>query len=151
MKKMKVDAIISGTVIDHIPAGKGLKLADILNLQDDNILMIGMNLQSKKIGKKDIIKIENRELTKIELNSLALIAPSATVTVIKDYQVDKKLNVELQGKIEDLIVCPNPKCITNIEKMKSHFRVYRNEAEIHVICAYCEKKYNMDEVKIKIK
>jgi aspartate carbamoyltransferase regulatory subunit len=99
MKQLKVDAIKSGSVIDHIPAGNGLKLADILNLQDDNVMMIGMNLQSKKIKKKDIIKIENRELTTKELNSLALIAPSATVTLIKDYQVDRKLNVELQGKI----------------------------------------------------
>jgi aspartate carbamoyltransferase regulatory subunit len=150
MKQLKVDAIKSGSVIDHIPAGNGLKLADILNLQDDNVMMIGMNLQSKKIKKKDIIKIENRELTTKELNSLALIAPSATVTLIKDYQVDRKLNVELQGKIEDLIICPNPKCITNIEKIKSRFQVYRTNEDIQVTCAYCEKKYSVDEIKIKI-
>ena len=148
MKQMKVDAIKNGTVIDHIPAGKGLLIADILNFKENDIVMIGVNLQSKKIERKDIIKIENRELTSRELNCIALIAPSSTLTQIREYKIDKKIQVELQDKIEDLIICPNPKCITNIEKMKSRFNVFKNE-QVVVRCAYCEKKYAVDEVKIK--
>ena len=149
MKQLKVDAIRNGTVIDHITAGKVLKVADILNLQGMDLVMIGMNLASKKLGKKDILKIENRELSGEEVNSIALIAPNASLIIIKDYNVVKKVHLKIPEYIENLIVCPNPKCITSLEEIKSKFQITSGKP-VKVRCVYCEKKYSIDEVKIRI-
>ena len=149
MKQLKVDAIKKGTVIDHIPAGKGMQVADIINISGDNEVLIGVNLHSKKVGKKDIIKIENRELSQEEINSIALIAPEATLTIISDFDVIRKAKAEIPKSIEGLISCPNPKCITNSEKIKTKFNV-TDKKPLQVRCYYCEKKYKIEEVKIKI-
>lgn len=149
MKQLKVDAIKNGTVIDHITAGKGLEVANILNLQGNNIVMIGINLNSSKLGKKDIIKIENKELTAEEVNTISLIAPKASLIIIKDFKVKNKEKVHIPRQINNIIKCSNPNCITNLEKVKSKFTVY-NEKINKVRCNYCEKKYNVDEVKIEI-
>ncbi|MCD4819716.1 MAG: aspartate carbamoyltransferase regulatory subunit [Candidatus Cloacimonetes bacterium] len=149
MKQLKVDAIKNGTVIDHIQAGKGLIIADFLKTGRGNVMMIGMNLQSKSFGKKDIIKIENKTLTSIEMSSIALISPKATITKIKDFKIEGKKKVELQNEIESLIICPNPKCITNMDEVNSVFYVTQDENNV-VRCKYCEKKYSVDEIKIRI-
>jgi len=149
MKQLKVDAIKNGTVIDHIQAGKGLIIAEFLKNIRKNVMMIGLNLQSKNYGKKDIIKIENKILTSVEMNSIALISPQATITKIKDYKIEEKIKVELQDVIENLIICPNPKCITNIDEINSSFYVSLDGAN-KVRCKYCEKKYNVDDIKISI-
>jgi len=148
-KIIKVNAIKHGTVIDHIAAGKILKVIDILNLTGDNSVMVGMNLTSNKIGKKDIIKIENRELSKQEVNSIALIAPSATLIIIKDFEVVQKSSLDMPEYIEEHIICPNPKCITNSEEIPSKY--YIHNAKIATArCLYCEKKYLVEDLKIKI-
>ncbi len=149
VKTIKVSAIKNGTVIDHIAAGKVLKVIDILNLTGDNSVMIGMNLTSIKIGKKDIVKIENRELSKEEANSIALISPSATLIIINDFEVVNKTSLDMPEYIEEHIVCPNPKCITNSEEISSKY--YINNAETATArCLYCEKKYLVEDLKIKI-
>ncbi len=148
-KQLKVDPIKNGTVIDHISAGKALQVADILNLkQTDNLMMIGVNLSSKKMGRKDIIKIENRALTADEVNSIALISPNATLTIIEDYQVVKKEKITLPEEIKSHIICPNPNCVTNIESVETRFAV-ANENPVEVQCAYCEKKYPIEDVKFR--
>lgn len=145
--KLKVDPIKQGTVIDHITAGKALQVADILNIgNSDSEIMIGVNLTSKKMGKKDIIKIENRELSKDEANSIALISPTATLIIIDDYKVVKKFGIDIPKKIKDHIVCPNSNCITNIEPVITRFELAGKEP-IEVRCSYCEKKYYIEEVK----
>ena len=149
MKQMKVDAIKNGTVIDHIPAGKVLQVVDILNIKSSDVMMIGMNLHSNKVGKKDILKIENHFLSQEEVNSIALIAPSATLTIIKNFEIIRKTKAEIPKFIENLITCPNPKCITNSENIKSKFYVFK-EKSLSVRCYYCEKKYPVEEVEIKI-
>ena len=149
MKQIKVNAIKNGTVIDHISAGKVSKVMDIIDLYSNDVVMIGMNLASNKIGKKDILKIENRELSRDEVNSISLIAPNATLIIIKDFNVVKKNKLEMPEYIEDLILCPNPKCVTNVEKIKSKFRIIK-EKQTKVRCYYCEKKYLVDEIKIRI-
>ncbi len=149
VKTIKVNAIKNGTVIDHIAAGKILKVIDILNLTGDNSVMVGMNLASNKIGKKDIIKIENRELSKDEVNSIALIAPSATLIIINDFEVINKTSLDMPDYIEEHIICPNPKCITNSEEIPSKY--YINNVETATArCLYCEKKYLVEDLKIKI-
>jgi aspartate carbamoyltransferase regulatory subunit len=147
MKQIKVNAIKNGTVIDHITAGKIRKVLDILHLDGTDIVMIGMNLSSNKIGKKDIVKIENKELSETEANSISLIAPEATLIIIKDFEVQKKSHLHIPEYIEDIINCPNPKCITNTEQIMSKFHL-TNDEPAQVRCLYCEKKYLIDEVKI---
>ncbi len=149
VKTIKVSAIKNGTVIDHIAAGKILKVIDILNLTGDNSVMIGMNLSSNKIGKKDIIKIENRELSKEEANSIALISPSATLTIINDFDVVNKTSLDMPDYIEEHIICPNPKCITNSEEIPSKYFI-NNVETATARCLYCEKKYLVEDLKIKI-
>ena len=149
-KQLKVDPIKHGTVIDHISAGKALKVIELLKLGAfDNELMIGMNLSSNKMGKKDVVKIENRTLTKKEADTIALISPSATITIIEDYEVIRKFSPALPQNIEGYIVCPNPKCITNAENVKTNFEL-ANKDPIEVRCSYCEKKYSIDDVKFSI-
>jgi len=146
-EKLKVDPIKHGTVIDHITAGKALQVADILNIGNtESEIMIGVNLHSQKMGKKDIIKIENRELSKEEANSIALISPTATLIIIDDYKVVKKFGIDIPKDIKNHIVCPNSNCITNIEDVKTRFELAGNEP-IEVRCSYCEKKYYIEEVK----
>ncbi|MBT3754683.1 MAG: aspartate carbamoyltransferase regulatory subunit [Candidatus Cloacimonetes bacterium] len=149
VKKIKVNAIKNGTVIDHISAGKILKVIDILNLTGNNTVMVGMNLSSNKIGKKDIIKIENRELSKQEVNSIALIAPSATLIIINDFEVVSKASLDMPEYVEEHIICPNPKCITNSEEIPSKYYISNTEFAT-ANCLYCEKKYLVEDLKIKI-
>ncbi len=147
MKKLKVDAIKDGTVIDHIKAGKGLEVVKILEYGKDDILLIACNLNSKKIGKKDIIKIENKQLTEKEINSIALISPNASLVVIKDYKVVSKGKLQMPKSVENLIKCPNPKCISNIEDIQSKFYIDQNK-ENGLKCHYCEKEYRVEDVEI---
>lgn len=150
MKQIKVNAIKNGTVIDHITAGKVLKVIEILDLAGSDVVMIGMNLPSNKLNKKDILKIENRELSPDEVNSIALIAPKATLIIIQDFNVVKKVSLEIPRFIENLIQCPNPNCITTLEHIKSKF-ILTDDTTTKVRCFYCEKKYGIEQVKIKIK
>lgn len=148
VKQIKVNAIKNGTVIDHITAGKIRKVLDILHLEGNEVVMVGMNLFSNKIGRKDIVKIENKELSEFEVNSIALISPEATLIIIKDFEVVKKSKLKIPKQIKDIISCPNPKCITNLEPIISKFKL-TDDQPAQVRCSYCEKKYLIDEVKIK--
>jgi len=150
VKQIKVNAIRNGTVIDHINAGKVLKVVEILDLHVPDVVMIGMNLPSNKLGKKDILKIENMELSPEEVNSIALVAPKATLIIIQDFNVIKKVSLEMPKFIENLIECPNPKCITSLENIKSKF-LLTDDIPAMVRCHYCEKKYLIEQVKIRIK
>ncbi len=148
-KQLRVDPIKNGTVIDHISAGKALQVADILNLKNpENLILIGVNLGSHKMQKKDIIKIENRKLSGDEVNSIALISPNATLTIIEDYQVVDKKKITLPKQITKHLVCPNPNCITNIEQVITKFEV-ANQQPVEVRCAYCEKTYPIENVKFR--
>jgi len=147
MKKMKVRQIENGTVIDHIAAGKALYIAQLLHLVESSLFVIGSNLQSSKFGKKDIIKIENYILSDAEKHSIALISPTASFVQIQNFDVVSKETSDIPDVIEYLIVCPNQTCITNTENMSSRFNI--NKDTMTVRCAYCEKKYTVDEVKFK--
>ncbi len=145
MKVMKVDAIRNGTVIDHIPAGRVQKVLATLNPRSSDVVMMGMNFSSKAMKKKDIIKIEGRELTQNEVNSIALIAPRAQVSIIRDFKVAQKSKVEIPERIEGLVSCPNPKCITNAEPMLTKFKLESAE-ERELACEYCERVFTADEL-----
>ena len=125
MKKfeMKVTALEKGTVIDHIPAGSVLKVHRILNLENcENSLRIGVNLSSQTVGKKDLLKIEDHYLTQEEANKLALVAPNATINIIKDWKVANKMKISIPDEVTG-IKCANPRCITRHDNIPTRFKV----------------------------
>lgn len=138
-KELKVSAIKNGTVIDHIPAKNLFKVISILELtRIDTQITIGYNFESKKLGKKGIIKISEKFPDQKDLNKIAMIAPEAKVNIIKDYNVVDKKTVQVPDSIEGIIKCMNPKCITNHEKVITRFEVMTKN-EVNLKCCYCEK------------
>ncbi|KAA0008839.1 MAG: aspartate carbamoyltransferase regulatory subunit [Thermoplasmata archaeon] len=139
---MKIPLIKEGTVIDHITAGNAVKVLHILGIPEktlNSIVSVVMNVKSK-IGKKDIVKVENRELKPEEVNKIALIAPKATINIIRDYEVVKKFKVHLPDEIVGIVRCPNPNCISNTrEPIQSRFRVISRDP-IRIKCCYCERE-----------
>jgi len=132
-----VRRIQNGTVIDHIDAGEALNVVKILGIagRTTESLSIATNVLSGQMGKKDIVKLSNRELSKEEVDRIALISPRATINIIRDYKVCEKKGVEIPDMIEGLVRCPNPGCISNAnEPIRSRFIV--TPKGLH--CTYCE-------------
>ena len=113
-KELAVAALQNGTVIDHIPSSVLFKAVKILGIEKlDTHVTIGNNLNSKKLGSKGIIKVADVEFPEATLNRIALIAPSAVVNIIRDFEVVEKHQVQLPDTIVGIVKCGNPKCITN--------------------------------------
>ena len=110
-----VRRIKDGTVIDHINEGKGLKVLEALDIDGrrGNVITIALNMPSGKLKKKDMIKVEGRFLEDDDTNKLAVIAPSSTVNIIKDYKLVEKRHLSLPNQIERIFRCSNPECVTN--------------------------------------
>jgi aspartate carbamoyltransferase regulatory subunit len=144
----KIFAIKAGTVIDHIPDGKGLALVSLLKLSDsENPLAIGLNLKSRRHGRKDLVKVEGKELTPNEVNQVAVLVPTATINIIRDFRVYKKFTVQMPEIIEGWLKCPNPKCITNNERMLSKFHpIAEKKHHYGFKCHYCERIFPASEV-----
>lgn len=138
---MNIDSINNGFVIDHITAGKGMVLYNLLGLDDlDCSVAIIKNVNSKIMGKKDIIKIDSD--IELNLEIIGFIDPGVTVNVIKDSKLLKKLTIDLPEKLTDVIKCKNPRCITSSEQELPHiFKLTDKEKRIYR-CMYCETKYN---------
>ena len=138
-KELVVSAIENGTVIDHIPSDKLFQVIKILHLESctDQVLF-GNNLESQKLGKKAIIKIQNKFFETDESNKIAIVCPTATLTIIKDYEVVGKRIPDLPTEFEGIVKCYNPKCITNHEQVTPKFRVLDSK-EIKLQCHYCQK------------
>lgn len=144
-KSLKVKPIANGTVIDHISKGKALKVYKVLNIREDQTITIAMNVPSKKNEKKDILKIEGIELSKEDVNKISLISPNATINIIKNGMVVKKFKVEIPDKIEGILKCTNPNCITQIEDIAGKFKVEEKEP-LKIRCIYCEKFLSSIEI-----
>jgi aspartate carbamoyltransferase regulatory subunit len=139
IKELKVSAIENGTVIDHIPSNFVFQVINILGLNKiQNQIMVGTNLDSQKYGKKGIIKVSNKYFESEEINKIALVAPSATLIVIKDYTVVYKSKVEIPDRISKIVKCINPNCITNNENVITSFTVL-DKNDLRLSCRYCEK------------
>lgn len=146
--ELQVAAIQNGTVLDHIPADKLFSVVSLLDLtQMKNKITIGFNFESKKIGKKGIIKIADKFLTDDELNRLSVVAPHVVMSIIRDYEVVEKHNVEMPDELHGIVKCTNPKCITNNEPMQTFFHVIDKENCV-ISCHYCEKEQKHDEIQI---
>ena len=140
-------SISHGTVIDHIPAGQGMRLHRLLQLDNAKVCVtIGLNLYSPTMGKKDMIKIEGIELSPEAASKLAVFAPSTTIAIIKNSEVAGKFSVSMPEVIADVIQCPNPMCVTNYEKTDRLFYVNPAGKNNFLRCKYCEKTYMQDEI-----
>jgi len=153
-KQLIVSKIKEGIVIDHIPAGKALKVLKILGIEGKEGYRVAMvmNVESRKLGKKDIVKIEGKFLSKKELDLISLIAPTATVNIVKNYEVVQKYKVELPEKIKGVIKCPNPNCITNRprEIAQPEF-ILRKKEPVKLECAYCGTVIKGEEIEKHLK
>ena len=139
-KELVVSALENGTVLDHIPAENVYKALKILNLKGiENQITIGINLNSRQHGRKGIIKIADKFFADEELNKLALLAPEATVNVIKDFKVVEKKKVVMPEEVVGIAKCMNPKCVTNHQPIKTRFTVKAKGNDISLLCHYCEK------------
>ena len=147
--ELKIKAIENGTVIDHITANKALYILKVLGLPDHETqnVTIAMNVSSGEIRRKDILKIENRELDYQELNQIALIAPKATINIIRNFEPVKKYKSVLPDKITSILKCTNPKCITNYENepITPKFHVIQDYPPV-VRCHYCEKLIKTEDI-----
>ncbi|NOQ22205.1 MAG: aspartate carbamoyltransferase regulatory subunit [Candidatus Aegiribacteria sp.] len=135
----KVYSIENGTVIDHIPTPLALKVIRILGLGNEGIMTIGIGFNSEKHPRgKDILKIENRELSHEETNKIALIAPDATINIIKNGKVEEKRQITLPSEVRDILSCPNPNCATNKLGAGKRF-LLENKDTVTYRCVYCER------------
>ena len=146
--QLLVRRIRDGTVIDHIEGGKALMVLSALSItgREGNVITIAMNVPSSKHGKKDIIKVENRSLETSETNKLALIAPRATINIIRDYKLVEKRKIQLPDSIVGIFKCPNLKCITNSgEEIRSIIDIIDKEKVI-LKCRYCARTLSIEDL-----
>lgn len=147
-KERLVAAIENGTVIDHIPAEKTFQVASLLELMDlKSIVTIGNNYASKKVGRKGIIKVENKFFTDEEISRLSVVAPNGVLNIIKDYEVVEKKTVEIPDELRGIVKCKNPKCVTNNEPMQTVFHVV-DKTNGMLRCHYCDVEQEIDNVEL---
>ncbi len=137
---MNIDSIRKGIVIDHIKAGKGMQIYNLLKLDElDCSVAIIKNVSSNKMGKKDIIKVDADIDVDVEL--LGYVDPNVTVDIIKDSKLVEKRKVSLPEKLTNVIKCKNPRCITSVEQELPHiFKKTDNGEKAVYRCIYCETK-----------
>jgi aspartate carbamoyltransferase regulatory subunit len=136
---MKIDSIKNGIVLDHITAGKSMKIYKNLGLDDvDCSVAIIKNVKSEKMGKKDIIKMD--DYFEINLDAIGYVDPNVTVCIIEDGKISKKYKVELPKRLINIAACKNPRCITSAERdLDQVFLLTDKENRIYR-CQYCESK-----------
>lgn len=144
--KRYIGYIENGINIDHIPQGNAWYVMKVLNLlNSESQAGVGLNLPSRKLGFKDLIKIENRILTQNEIDAISLFCIGSTLSVIKDFVVIEKQTLDLPKQINDIIVCPNKRCISH--QYTSKFTSFINRKnQTGVACHYCEKEFMLDEI-----
>ena len=148
--ELKVSALENGTVIDHIPAASLFQAIRILKLDEvENQIYFGTNLSSEKFGSKGIIKVRDRYFEKEEINKISLVAPTATLIEIKDYEVVRKGKVSTPEYVENFVKCFNPKCITNHQNVPTKFTVIKDSGKLKLRCKYCEKTTTQNTMEFK--
>jgi len=140
-KKLQVEAIEHGSVIDHIPAQQGVKILKFFKFtQTSEKITIGLNLATHNGKSKDLIKIENTFFSDQQANQLALFAPNATINQIKDFKVVNKFQVQLPNSFIGVLACPNSNCISHNEPVQTCFYVQQKNI-LKLKCHYCEKSF----------
>lgn len=143
-EKLLVSKIVKGTVIDHIPAGRGFLVQKILRIDPTSRVVIVANVESTKYGKKDVMKVEGKYLTPKEVNVISLIAPNASINKIENSKVIEKSDVKFPEMIEEVLKCPNLSCITNSENepIVTKFVKVGNTLQCH----YCDSLLKQEEI-----
>ena len=145
----RVTAIRNGTVVDHIPAGHALQVIQMLriNMTRTTPVSLVMNVPSDKLGRKDVLKVEDRELNQEELDRLALIAPTASIAIIRNHAVAEKLKVELADHLINIASCSFSNCITKNarEPLPQRLRVISRDP-LEVRCYYCGRDQDLEEL-----
>ena len=136
---MNIDSIKNGYVIDHISAGQGMKIYEYLKLGDlDCSVAMIMNARSTKMGKKDIIKIDQK--VGIDFDVLGYIDPNITINVIENDVKVKKFHPELKMELIDIVKCKNPRCITSVERGLKHICILKDKEKAKYRCKYCDSE-----------
>ena len=148
-KYLRVNAIKNGTVLDHIPSEQIFRVIDILGIADStNPVTFGINLESRSMGKKGIIKLAERFFKDDELNKIALVAPMASVNIIRDFEVIEKKVLTIPESITGIAKCFNPMCVTNHQEIETKFKTIVKDNEIKLLCTYSEKTTDSKHIKI---
>ncbi len=149
---LKVPKIARGTVIDHINAGCAFEIARILRLDrlsaEGNPVSLVTNLSSHKYGRKDIIKIENTELSKKEVEAIALVSQNASINIIRDFKVAEKFKPKVPSRIVGLVRCMDPECASNIpnEPIQPVFLVESEVPKLRLRCEYCDGILDSEDI-----
>ena len=148
---LSVSAIRNGTVIDHIPAGQAVRIIQLLSLlKRPHPIMVGVNLISPHLKKKDLIKIENCFLSPDEVNCIMAFAPCATINRILNFEVAEKITDCLPSVIRSVFVCPNQICITQTESLQTVFHLKQEDKKIILTCHYCETVWDRDQLEVRV-
>ena len=140
-RELLVSKIENGIVIDHIPSGKAFQVLRLLKVEPDATAMVAQNVESKTMGRKDLIKVEGTYLTSRQIDLIAFLAPEATLNIIQDWDVKEKRRIQLPKTVEGIFRCPNPLCPTNAQYTppRTSFRVEKGDRveETRLNCTYC--------------
>jgi len=138
-KTLRVSKIKNGTVIDHITGGHALDVIKILGITGrvNEVVTVAINVPSKKLDVKDMVKIEGRELNSEEVDKIALLAPHATINIVRNYKVVEKQRVKLPNIIREIVKCANPACISNSKEPVQPTFYVDSEEPLHLRCHYC--------------
>lgn len=144
--KKHIGYIENGINLDHIPCGNAIYIMKVLDLNNSKKQTgVGLNLPSSKMGTKDLIKIEDYKLTQHEIDAISLFCVGATLSVIKNFEVVEKVIIQLPTQINDIICCPNKRCVSHITQSK--FVTTKNrQNQICVLCHYCEQSFLLDNI-----
>ena len=147
-RQLLVRRIKDGTVIDHIESGKALLVLRTLDItgKEGNVITVALNVPSSKHDKKDIIKVENKFLEKNETNKLALIAPHATINIIREYRLVEKRKIQLPDSIIGVFKCPNLKCVTNSDEYIKPVINIIDKEKVILRCRYCFRTLTINEL-----
>jgi len=148
--ELKVSKIRRGTVIDHIKAGMAPAVLKILGIDRgfSDVVVVAMNVRSKKLGSKDIVKVENRILSEEALKKISIIAPQATINLVEDFRIVSKHGVSLPKELRGVLRCPNRNCITNSEEGVESFFTCEREEPVLLRCHYCEDLVEAEEAEL---
>lgn len=149
--KLVVSAIENGTVLDHIAADSIFKVCELLGLySSENQITIGCNLQSRSLGRKGIIKVADRFFLDDEINRIALVAPNATINVIKGFKVVEKKTIRIPDEVIGIARCSNPLCITNHQPVTTRFSSIEVRGITKLHCHYCEKDTDLNNLVLSV-
>ena len=147
-RELLVSKIENGTVIDHIPSGQGLRVVNIMgsNMVKGQTAVVLINIPSKHMGTKDIVKINNREIAIREINKIALTAQTATLNIIRNWEVSEKRKITIPRIFEGVVKCPNSNCITNTDEHIITKFIVEKRKPLSTRCHYCERPFAREEI-----